>query len=76
MEGYHILGIDGLNDYYSVQLKKDRLKRLDRFKNFTFEQYDISDLKKLKLSYEKFNPNKVINLLCSSICKVQFNKSA
>ncbi len=62
MEGYHILGIDSLNDYYSVQLKKDRLKRLDRFKNFTFEQYDISDLKKLKLSYEKFNPNKVINL--------------
>jgi UDP-glucuronate 4-epimerase len=28
LEGYQVLGIDNLNDYYDVQLKKDRLKEL------------------------------------------------
>jgi UDP-glucuronate 4-epimerase len=27
-EGYYVVGIDNLNDYYDVQLKKDRLKEL------------------------------------------------
>lgn len=27
-EGYYVVGIDNLNDYYEVQLKKDRLKEL------------------------------------------------
>jgi UDP-glucuronate 4-epimerase len=28
LEGYQVVGVDNLNDYYDVQLKKDRLKEL------------------------------------------------
>jgi UDP-glucuronate 4-epimerase len=42
-EGHKIIGIDNLNNYYSVALKKDRLKILKKSKNFTFYKKDISD---------------------------------
>ncbi|HCO12212.1 MAG TPA: hypothetical protein DIT19_03185, partial [Desulfonauticus sp.] len=33
-EGFSVIGLDNLNDYYSVQLKKDRLAQIksDNFK--------------------------------------------
>ena len=34
--GWEVVGIDNLNDYYSVQLKRDRLKQIDDFDKFTF----------------------------------------
>lgn len=43
-----IIGIDNLNDYYSVKLKKERLKILNKFKKkFIFKKIDICDQKKL-----------------------------
>ncbi|MGB7085325.1 MAG: NAD-dependent epimerase [Phormidesmis sp.] len=41
--GESVYGIDSLNGYYDVTLKKDRLSQLQRFENFTFEQMDLSD---------------------------------
>ena len=32
----HVIGIDNLNDYYSVDLKRKRLKELRKSKNFVF----------------------------------------
>ena len=56
-KNYDVIGIDNLNDYYSVNLKKYRLKKLKIFKNFTFiktdlsKNFDLEDiLKKKKLS--------------------------
>tara|TARA_B100001758_G_C18218583_1_gene509010 strand:+ start:154 stop:330 length:177 start_codon:yes stop_codon:yes gene_type:complete len=34
--GDEVLGIDNLNDYYDVQLKKDRLDLLKSFDKFSF----------------------------------------
>ena len=34
-QNLNVLGIDNLNNYYSVNLKKYRLKQLNKFKNFT-----------------------------------------
>ena len=31
-----IIGIDNIDDYYDVKIKKDRLKKLKSFKNFKF----------------------------------------
>ena len=37
-----IIGIDNINDYYDVQLKKDRLKNLKKTSsNFQFRKIDI-----------------------------------
>jgi len=38
-----VLGVDNLNDYYSIKLKKERLKELKKNKNFKFFKKDCSD---------------------------------
>lgn len=60
--GYQICGIDNLNEYYDVKLKKDRLSRLEEMINFQFKELDISEKEKLSSSFEKFKPEIVINL--------------
>ena len=42
-QGHDVVGIDNLNDYYDVQLKKDRLARLYDFTNFTFIKMGVED---------------------------------
>lgn len=41
--GFTIIGIDNLNDYYDVSLKQARLKNLNDFPQFKFYQANISD---------------------------------
>ena len=41
--GYEVTGIDNLNDYYSVDLKKSRLQILNKNENFRFLNLDISE---------------------------------
>ena len=40
-----IYGVDNLNDYYSVKLKKMRVSILKQNKNFSFYKLDISHFK-------------------------------
>lgn len=61
-DGTQVFGIDNMNDYYDVKLKKSRLKNLLKYNNFEFEKVDISDLDELMLSFKKFKPTKVVNL--------------
>ncbi len=42
--GDKVTGIDNLNDYYDVSLKLDRLRQLERQRNFKFMKADISDM--------------------------------
>jgi len=41
--GDTVIGVDNLNDYYSVKLKMDRLEKLQPYKNFEFVKLDIAD---------------------------------
>ncbi|MGB3308504.1 MAG: NAD-dependent epimerase [Nodosilinea sp.] len=41
--GQQVYGIDNLNDYYDVGLKRDRLAQLIPSDDFTFEQLDLFD---------------------------------
>ena len=64
-EGHEVIGIDNLNDYYSVQLKKDRLQQLDKFMQlglFEFYKLDIVDLAKLKTIFIDNKIDIIINL--------------
>ena len=61
-DGFEICGIDNLNNYYDPALKKDRLKILRDYSNFTFEKVDISNREKLNKLFNKINPEKVVNL--------------
>jgi UDP-glucuronate 4-epimerase len=41
--GRRVIGIDNLNDYYSVDLKKARLARLNDREGFSFDPLDLTD---------------------------------
>ena len=57
-----IIGIDNLNNYYSVSYKKHRLKILKKFKNFNFIKQDICDYKKLQKIFKNNKFDLIINL--------------
>ena len=57
-----IVGIDNLNEYYSVKLKKLRLSILKKNKKFKFYKIDISNFKKLKKLFETEKFDMVINM--------------
>ncbi|WP_277601885.1 NAD-dependent epimerase [Macrococcus armenti] len=60
-KGHDVFGIDNLNDYYSVELKKDRLSK---FLNNEFKNYEINleDYEAVKEVFENEKPEVVINL--------------
>lgn len=41
--GENVVGVDNLNPYYDVDLKKARVKRLEQNKGFVFHRLDIAD---------------------------------
>ncbi|WP_066505983.1 SDR family NAD(P)-dependent oxidoreductase [Abyssisolibacter fermentans] len=61
-EGYNVIGVDNLNEYYDVKLKKDRLNILKKHDHFRFAFIDISKKKSVKKVFEMFDISIVINL--------------
>jgi UDP-glucuronate 4-epimerase len=59
--GDRVVGVDNLSPYYSVALKKDRLKQLAR-KEFAFEELDIADADSLQKLFQKEEPDAVLHL--------------
>jgi UDP-glucuronate 4-epimerase len=43
-QGHEVVGIDNLNDYYSPQLKLDRLKQIQNLAGFSFQKMDMVDV--------------------------------
>ncbi len=58
---FFVYGIDNLNNYYDINLKKKRLKVLKKYRNFDFLKADISDRIKIKTIFKK-KINSVIHL--------------
>ncbi len=61
-DGYEVLGIDNINNYYDPKLKLARLEELKPYKNFKFEKIDIANRDILTQAFQSFNPQKVVNL--------------
>jgi UDP-glucuronate 4-epimerase len=61
-ENYHVIGVDNLNDYYDVRLKKERLNQLENNDKFTFYIIDLADQKSLNQIFESHSIPIVINL--------------
>ncbi|MFK8020288.1 MAG: NAD-dependent epimerase [Pseudomonadales bacterium] len=60
--GDEIIGVDNLNDYYDVNLKKARLARCTAHKNFTDIRASIEDKEAMEAIFEKHKPQRVVNL--------------
>ncbi|MEY2949881.1 MAG: hypothetical protein RLZZ248_1082 [Bacteroidota bacterium] len=61
-DNHHVVGIDNLNSYYDISLKKGRLELLKPYANFQFFKVDLTDLTALKQLFTKENFEVVINL--------------
>ena len=61
-KGYEVVGIDSLNDYYDVSLKKYRLNLLKPYKNFIFCKIDIENYNSLKKLFKTYKFKAVMNL--------------
>ena len=58
-----VIGIDNLNTYYDVELKKNRNKELKRInKNYKFFKIDIANMHALKVLFNREKFTHVINL--------------
>jgi UDP-glucuronate 4-epimerase len=60
--GYSVVGIDNLNDYYDVSLKKSRLKILESLPAFSFQKLDLGDKEGLDEIVKKYSISYVVNL--------------
>ena len=60
--GDEVVGLDNLNDYYSVQLKRDRLARLTPHPHFRFVQMDVADRPGIEALFAKERFDRVIHL--------------
>ena len=60
--GDELIGLDNLNDYYSVQLKHDRLARLTGLSGFRFVQMDVGDRAGMEQLFAAERFDRVIHL--------------
>ncbi len=61
-EGYNVIGIDNLNDYYDVNLKKSRLHILNSLDRFSFSQLDINNWSELVNLFKENEIKSIIHL--------------
>lgn len=61
-QGNSVVGIDNLNDYYDVNLKKARLNELKEDPEFTFYKLDLVDRKGIEKLFSENKFDSVVNL--------------
>jgi UDP-glucuronate 4-epimerase len=57
-----VLGLDNLNDYYSVELKRARLAGLERLEGFRFVSADFANAAEFGGIFKNFQPDYVVHL--------------
>ena len=60
--GDEVIGIDNLNDYYDVELKKARLARTLAYPSFTDLRVDLHDREAVAEVFARWRPQRVVNL--------------
>ena len=72
--GNKVHGIDSMNNYYDVNLKKARLAILKKYKNFSFSKAKIENSKDLGKAFKKFKPTIVIHLAAQAGVRYSIEK--
>ena len=60
--GDEVIGIDNLNDYYDVELKKARLARTATHTAYTDVRVDLENRSEIAKVFEQYRPDRVVNL--------------
>ena len=67
-----VYGLDNLNNYYDLTLKKSRLNILKKNNQFKFKKLDIKNFTKLLNFLRKIKPNIIINLAAQAGVRYSF----
>jgi len=60
--GDEVIGLDNLNDYYDVSLKKARLARVAALPGYTHIQADLADRAAMEQAFAEHRPQRVVHL--------------
>ena len=60
--GYRVIGLDSINDYYEVTLKESRNEILRKYDNYTFYHQNLEDFEGLKKIFKDHSITRVVNL--------------
>ncbi|OGT39966.1 MAG: hypothetical protein A3E81_01495 [Gammaproteobacteria bacterium RIFCSPHIGHO2_12_FULL_36_30] len=60
-QGREVIGVDNINNYYDIELKKNRLKQLNKHPTFTFLKIDITDRVAIEKIFAENNIDMVIH---------------
>ena len=72
-EELDIVGIDNMNEYYDIDLKKYRLKRLKKYKNFKFIKCSIANKNKIDKIFTENKFDIVVNLAAQAGVRYSIN---
>ena len=61
-DGFNVLGLDIINDYYDVQIKYDRLNQLKQNDRFKFFRTDLADKESMQAIFSSEQVDAVVNL--------------
>ena len=61
-DGHEVVGLDNVNDYYDVRLKRARLAQLGLHQGFSFHEFGIEDPARLLALFERERPERVVHL--------------
>ena len=61
-DGHRVVGLDNVNDYYDVRLKRARLANLATHPRFSFEEFGIEDTARLLALFVRERPERVVHL--------------
>jgi UDP-glucuronate 4-epimerase len=61
-QGRTVVGLDNLNDYYEVQLKRDRLANLQKYANFRHADFDMAQRQQTADLFAEGQFDAVVNL--------------
>lgn len=60
--GDEVIGLDNINDYYDVSLKKARLEILKQYPNFRFEKINLEDRLEMANLFKRYQFKKICHL--------------
>ena len=73
-KGNSVYGIDSMNNYYDVNLKKARLNILKKYRKFNFSKANLESSKKIKNIFNKVKPKIVIHLAAQAGVRYSIHK--
>ena len=62
LKKFNVIGLDSMNKYYDINLKRERLKILKKHKNFSFIKNDLLNINFLNKLFQKYKFKYVIHL--------------